>query len=386
MTYKLARILIKVKGVQDLNTNELKSRVAGTSASWHEQYRHSAYIYVGGLDYNLTEGDIICIFSQFGEIMDLNMVRDKATGKAKGFCFIAYEDQRSTDLAVDNFNGAKVCGKTLSVDHVGKYRGPKPPGSDEDEPEEKISVAPADFVKLEKEKKKAKKAEKAAMKEGKAIQKKAKTLAKEARRAEKAIKTASRNSGKEGELSEKLGVSEEERQTIMARRAKLLEQATHISDSGSGSEKDPMEMMRKVAKNDGAYTDRTERSDVNTKRIENTVADNRHESKRRSRSRDGNARHTADMQHGKNRSGAKLEGEARNGEVTDRTTDEKVEGLGNETEGGRVKDRVVHVGTDHEIGVEAEAESAMEAERTTVGVQTDMEIETLDVIDREAEI
>lgn len=36
------------------------------------------------------------------------MVRDKATGKSRGFSFICYEDQRSTILAVDNLNGIKV--------------------------------------------------------------------------------------------------------------------------------------------------------------------------------------------------------------------------------------------------------------------------------------
>lgn len=36
------------------------------------------------------------------------MVRDKATGKPRGFAFICYEDQRSTILAVDNLNGIKV--------------------------------------------------------------------------------------------------------------------------------------------------------------------------------------------------------------------------------------------------------------------------------------
>ena len=45
---------------------------------------------------------------RYGELVNINMVRDKATGKTKGFCFICYEDQRSTDLAVDNFNGIKV--------------------------------------------------------------------------------------------------------------------------------------------------------------------------------------------------------------------------------------------------------------------------------------
>ena len=45
---------------------------------------------------------------RYGEVVDINLVRDMATGKSKGFCFIAYEDQRSTVLAVDNFNGIKV--------------------------------------------------------------------------------------------------------------------------------------------------------------------------------------------------------------------------------------------------------------------------------------
>ena len=45
---------------------------------------------------------------RYGEVVDINLVRDKKTGKSRGFCFAAYEDQRSTVLAVDNFNGAKV--------------------------------------------------------------------------------------------------------------------------------------------------------------------------------------------------------------------------------------------------------------------------------------
>lgn len=35
--------------------------------------------------------------------MDVNLIRDKGTGKSKGFAFVAYEDQRSTNLAVGRF-------------------------------------------------------------------------------------------------------------------------------------------------------------------------------------------------------------------------------------------------------------------------------------------
>ena len=57
--------------------------------------------------------------------MDVNLPRDKETGKTKGFGFVMYEDQRSTVLAVDNLNGAKVLDRTLRVDHVRDYKQPK---------------------------------------------------------------------------------------------------------------------------------------------------------------------------------------------------------------------------------------------------------------------
>lgn len=47
--------------------------------------------------------------------MDINMPRDPETGKPKGFCFLMYEDQRSTVLAVDNLTGAQVLGRTIRV-------------------------------------------------------------------------------------------------------------------------------------------------------------------------------------------------------------------------------------------------------------------------------
>ena len=53
------------------------------------------------------------------------MIRDRKTGKSRGFGFLCYENQMSTDLAVDNFNGTKVIGRIIRVDHVNNYRPPK---------------------------------------------------------------------------------------------------------------------------------------------------------------------------------------------------------------------------------------------------------------------
>lgn len=117
-----------IRQIQELNKRELENGVF-PEASWHTDYRDTAYIYIGGLPFELTEGDVITIFSQFGEPTYINLIRDKETGKSRGFAFLKYEDQRSTDLAVDNLGGTVVKGRTLRVDHT-RYK------KKDDEPDE----------------------------------------------------------------------------------------------------------------------------------------------------------------------------------------------------------------------------------------------------------
>lgn len=107
-----------------MNERELHLGYTGTESSWHRQYKDSAWIFVGGLSYDLTEGDVICVFSQYGEIANINLVRDADTGRSKGFAFVCYENQKSTVLATDNLNGIKLAGRIIRVDHVEKYRVP----------------------------------------------------------------------------------------------------------------------------------------------------------------------------------------------------------------------------------------------------------------------
>lgn len=118
----------RINDIRKLSEDELDLGIEIGHGSWHDEYKDSAWIYVGGFPFDLTEGDLLQIFSQFasykstyflfwifyfqlsryGEITEMNMPRDKETGKQRGFCFLKYEDQRSTILAVDNFNGITV--------------------------------------------------------------------------------------------------------------------------------------------------------------------------------------------------------------------------------------------------------------------------------------
>ncbi|XP_034934195.1 RNA-binding motif protein, X-linked 2 [Chelonus insularis] len=114
--------LTNVKNITKLGEQEL---VRGGTTSWHDEYKDSAWIFIGGLPYDLTEGDIITVFSQYGEPVNINLIRDKDTGKSKGYGFLCYKDQRSTILAVDNLNGIKLLGRIIRVDHVANYKAPK---------------------------------------------------------------------------------------------------------------------------------------------------------------------------------------------------------------------------------------------------------------------
>ena len=71
--------LTQIKNTQKASQQEI-ARGVGDSASWHARFKHSAYIFTGGLSYDLTEGDLLAVFSQYGEIVDVNLVRDKDTG------------------------------------------------------------------------------------------------------------------------------------------------------------------------------------------------------------------------------------------------------------------------------------------------------------------
>lgn len=138
-----------IRNVESITEQELKAGIYGglSKGSWHEEYKDSAWVFLGGFPFELSEGDIICVMSQWGEIEDINLVRDKATNKSKGFAFIKYEDNRSTILAVDNFNGTTLLKRTLRCDHVQEYRLPKEVREREmealeDDPDARVDIGP----------------------------------------------------------------------------------------------------------------------------------------------------------------------------------------------------------------------------------------------------
>ena len=53
-----------IQELKRINEKELQNGITG-DASWHADYKDTAWVFVGGLPFKLTEGDVLCVFSQY---------------------------------------------------------------------------------------------------------------------------------------------------------------------------------------------------------------------------------------------------------------------------------------------------------------------------------
>lgn len=74
----------KIKSVEKINDLEV-SRGVSDSGSWHNRYSHSSWVYVGGLDYDFTEGDVITVFSQYDAVRGVADGDDPQVWRDRGY-------------------------------------------------------------------------------------------------------------------------------------------------------------------------------------------------------------------------------------------------------------------------------------------------------------
>jgi hypothetical protein len=78
-------IMNNIKATQGRNEMEIASGLVGDK-SWHAQYKDSAYVYVGGFPYDLTEGDLIAVMSQC--VPRARASARPPTARASGACLL----------------------------------------------------------------------------------------------------------------------------------------------------------------------------------------------------------------------------------------------------------------------------------------------------------
>ncbi len=72
-------------------------------------------LYVGNLSYTVSEDQLRELFSQAGEIKELTLILDRATGRTKGFGFVEYTNDADAEKAIQMFNNQELDGRRLTV-------------------------------------------------------------------------------------------------------------------------------------------------------------------------------------------------------------------------------------------------------------------------------
>ena len=75
-------------------------------------------IYVGNLSYKLNEEDLKKVFEQFGEITSVKIIKDKYSGRSKGFAFVEMADDAQAKDAIDKLNGNELEGRKMVVNEA----------------------------------------------------------------------------------------------------------------------------------------------------------------------------------------------------------------------------------------------------------------------------
>jgi RNA recognition motif-containing protein len=70
-----------------------------------EEKEYFMNMYVGNLSYSVTEDDLKALFSEFGEVESVNVIKDKFSGRSKGFGFVEMPDNSEADKAIKALNG-----------------------------------------------------------------------------------------------------------------------------------------------------------------------------------------------------------------------------------------------------------------------------------------
>jgi RNA recognition motif-containing protein len=72
-------------------------------------------LYVGNLSYDTTEEDLRSLFAQAGTVGSVELIKDRDTGRSKGFAFIEMSSQSEAENAISMFNGKSVGNREIKV-------------------------------------------------------------------------------------------------------------------------------------------------------------------------------------------------------------------------------------------------------------------------------
>jgi RNA recognition motif-containing protein len=84
-----------------------------------------AKLYVGNLSYDTTEDGLRTKFSEAGTVVSVEVIKDRDTGRTKGFAFITMSNQEEAENAIKMYNGKTLDSREIKV-NIARPREERP--------------------------------------------------------------------------------------------------------------------------------------------------------------------------------------------------------------------------------------------------------------------
>lgn len=75
-------------------------------------------IYVGNISFEASEDEVLALFSSYGEVTTVNLLKDKFTGQPRGFGFVEMASDGDAQKAIQELNGRELRGRKLTVNQA----------------------------------------------------------------------------------------------------------------------------------------------------------------------------------------------------------------------------------------------------------------------------
>ena len=82
-----------------------------------------AKLFIGNFPYDTTETMLETVFSPFGEVSELRIVREQPSGRSRGYGFVTYDNVYAAERALQELHGKDFGGRPLRVDHSHSTQG-----------------------------------------------------------------------------------------------------------------------------------------------------------------------------------------------------------------------------------------------------------------------
>ncbi len=80
-------------------------------------------IYVGNITYSQTEEELRKLFEEYGNVSSIKIIKDKFSGRSKGYGFVEMEKEEQEEEAIKNLNRKVFSGRNLVVSKAHSKRG-----------------------------------------------------------------------------------------------------------------------------------------------------------------------------------------------------------------------------------------------------------------------